>query len=191
MMMARLVATLLRQRSLRFAADQRGVSAVEFALLLPLMLTMYFGTLEVTDAISADRQVTLVASTVANIASQYTQVSSSDVSNILGAAAQVLVPFPVANATVTLTSVQVDLNGNATVDWSATLNGTTRSGNVTSSIPSALVQSSKGGFVLWGEATYHYKPMIGYVVTGTLTMGSQIFARPRMSNCVKYNGTLC
>jgi len=85
----------------------------------------------------------------------------------------------------------VDLTVNATVDWSATLNGTTRSGSVTSSIPAALLQASKGGSVLWGEATYHYKPVIGYVVTGTLTMGNQIFARPRMSNCVKYNGPLC
>jgi Flp pilus assembly protein TadG len=186
MTMARLLAILLRQRSLRLAADQRGISSVEFALLLPLMLTMYFGTLEVTDAISADRQVTLVASTVANIASQYTQVSNADVSNILGAASQVLAPFPLANATVTLTSVLIDQNGNATVDWSQTVNGTTRSGNVTSSIPAALVQSSKGGFVLWGEATYHYKPMIGYVVTGTLTMANQIFARPRMSNTVQH-----
>ena len=189
MMMTRLLAILLPQRSLRFAADQRGISSVEFALLLPLMLTMYFGTLEVTDAISADRQITLVASTVANIASQYTQVSNSDVSNILGAASQVLAPFPASNATVTLTSVLIDQNGNATVDWSATLNGTTRSGNVTSSIPTALRVANTS--VLWGEATYSYKPIIGYVVTGTLTMGNQIFARPRMSNCVKYNGTLC
>jgi Flp pilus assembly protein TadG len=186
MMMARLLATLLRQRSFRFAADQRGVSAVEFALLLPLMLTMYFGTIEVTDAISADRQITLVASTVANIASQYTQVSNADVSNILGAASQVLAPFPASNATVTLTSVLVDLNGNATVDWSATLNGNKRSGNVTSSIPAALITAAKGGSVLWGEATYNYKPIIGYVVTGTLTMGNQIFARPRMSNTVQH-----
>jgi Flp pilus assembly protein TadG len=189
MTMARLLAILLRQRRLRFAADQRGISSVEFALLLPLMLTMYFGTLEVTDAISADRQITLVASTVTNIASQYTQVSNGDVSNILGAAAQVLSPFPVANATVTLTSVYIDPNGNATVDWSATLNGTTRSGNVASSIPAALRVPNTS--VLWGETTYKYKPLIGYVVTGTLTMGSQIFTRPRMSNCVKYNGPLC
>jgi Flp pilus assembly protein TadG len=184
MTMARLLAILLRQRRLRFAADQRGISSVEFALLLPLMLTMYFGTLEVTDAISADRQVTLVASTVANIASQYTQVSNADVSNILGAASQVLAPFPLANATVTLTSVLIDQNGNATVDWSQTVNGTTRSGNVTSSIPAAL--RSTQGSVLWGEATYNYKPVIGYVVTGTLTMGNQIFARPRMSNTVQH-----
>ena len=103
----------LSLRSLRFAADRRGSSAVEFALLLPLMLIMYFGSIQITDAISADRQVTLVASTVAEITSQYITVSSTDVSNILAAASSVLTPFPLANAQVTLSSVLIDANADA------------------------------------------------------------------------------
>jgi Flp pilus assembly protein TadG len=183
-MTARHLVSVLRQRSRHFTADQRGVSAVEFALLLPLMLTMYFGTLEVTDAISADRQVTLVASTVASITAQYTTVSSTDVTNILAAASAVLAPFPTANAKVTLSSVLIDANGNATVDWSATLNGTQRSGNVSALIPAAL--KIAGTSVIWGEATYNYKPVIGYVVTGTLAMYTQIFSRPRDSTSVTH-----
>jgi Flp pilus assembly protein TadG len=118
---------------LRLAADQRGASVIEFALLLPLMLTMYFGSIVITDAISADRQVTLVASTVAEIASQYTTVSSSDVANILSAASVVLAPFPVANAQVTLSSVSIDQNGDATVAWSQALTGSGRALNTVSS----------------------------------------------------------
>ncbi len=37
-------------RSRRFAGDRSGSSVVEFALLLPLMMTMYFGSIQVTDA---------------------------------------------------------------------------------------------------------------------------------------------
>ena len=169
----------LSLRSLRFAADRRGSSAVEFALLLPLMLIMYFGSIQITDAISADRQVTMVASTVAEITSQYTTVSSNDVSNILAAASAVLTPFPVANAKVTLSSVLIDANGNATVDWSATLNGAQRSGTVTSSIPATLLVPNTS--VIWGEATYNYKPAIGWVITGT------IFLRPRQSSNVVHS----
>jgi len=164
---------------------------------MPLMLTMYFGSLEVTDAISADRQITLVASTVADVASQYSAVTATDVTNIMSAAAAVLAPFPVSKVTVTLTSVLIDSNGNATVDWSTTLNGTARSGTVTNSIPAALRPTGVSACttpgpgclsVLWGEATYAYKPVIGYVVTGTLNMSNQIFMRPRLSNCVHYTG---
>jgi Flp pilus assembly protein TadG len=178
-----IIRSILPRLSLpRFAADRRGSSVVEFALLLPLMLMMYFGSIQITDAISADRQVTLVASTVAEITSQYVTVSSTDVSNILAAASAVLTPFPVANAKVTLSSVLIDANGKATVDWSATLNGTQRSGTVTGSIPAALLIPNTS--VIWGEATYNYKPAIGWVVTGTIPMYDQIFLRPRQTSNV-------
>jgi Flp pilus assembly protein TadG len=186
MMKARRLVSLLSRRCRGFAADRKGVSSVEFAILLPLMLTMFFGSIEVTDAISADRKVTLVSNTVAEIASQYSSVSANDVSNILGAASSVLQPFSVANVKVTLTSVSIDANSKATVGWSSTLNGSQRSGTVTSLIPPTLLIANT--CVLWGEATYNYKPMIGYVVTGTLPLYNQIFIRPRMSNCVTNTG---
>jgi Flp pilus assembly protein TadG len=187
-------------RGRRFASNRRGSSAVEFALLLPLMLTMYFGNIVITDAISADRQVTLVASTVAQMTSQYTQVATADIQNILGnsslsppggAASAALAPFPVSNATVTLSSVVIDASGNANVDWSATLNGTTRSGNVSSLIPSALKIACTS--VIWGEATYNFTPMVGSAIwtsiSGNRPMYDQIFLRPRQSTCVQYNGS--
>jgi Flp pilus assembly protein TadG len=186
MMIARRLVSWSRQRCSRLASDQRGVSAIEFSLLMPLMLTMYFGSLEVTDAISADRQVTLVASTVADITSEYSSVASTDISNIMAAASAVLAPFPTSNAQVTLSSVTFDGSGNATVAWSFTLNGTARSGNVTALIPLALRIPNTS--VIWGECTYLYKPVIGYVVTGTLTMYNEIFMRPRLSTSVTYTG---
>jgi len=192
-MPARKPIALLRQRCRAFAASQQGTSAIEFALLLPLMLTMYFGSIEVTDAISANRQDTLVASTVADITSQYANpLASSDVTNILAAASTVIAPFPASSVKVTLSSVVIDANLNATVDWSAaTSNGSPRTAgsSVTNLIPSALRVA--GTSVIWGEATYAYKPVIGWVVTGTLNMYNQIFMRPRQTACVQYNGTLC
>jgi Flp pilus assembly protein TadG len=186
-MMADELVILSRRRRITFAANKQGSSVVEFALLLPLMLTMYFGSIEVTDAISADRQVTLVAATVADITSQYQSVTTNDVNNILAAASAVLAPFSAANMQVTLSSVLIDANGNATVDWSASLHGTQRTGNVTSAIPAALRVANTS--VIWGEATYAYKPVIGWTVTGTLNLSNQIFMRPRLSNCVHYTGT--
>jgi Flp pilus assembly protein TadG len=199
-MRVRPILSSLLSRGRRFASDPRGASAVEFALLLPLMLTMYFGNIVITQAISADRRVTLVASTVAQIASQYTQLALSDVQNILGnsalsppggAAPAVFAPLAVSNATVTLSSVVIDANGNANIDWSATLYGNQRSGTVTSLIPQALLIPCTS--VIWGEATYNYTPMIGSAVwtgiTGNQPMYDQIFLRPRQSTCVQYTGS--
>jgi Flp pilus assembly protein TadG len=186
-MTARKLVSVLRRRGCALSTDQKGVSAVEFALLLPVMLTMYFGSIQITDAINADRQITLVAGTVADIAAQYQSVATNDVNNILAAASAVLAPFPVANAQVTLSSVLIDANGNATVDWSVSLHGTQRTGTVTSAIPTALRVANTS--VIWGEATYAYRPVIGWGLIGTLNLYNQIFMRPRLSNCVHYTGT--
>ncbi len=60
----------LSQRVTRFRHDERGVSAVEFAMLLPLMITLYLGTVEISQGVGIDRKVTLTTRTVADLASQ-------------------------------------------------------------------------------------------------------------------------
>jgi Flp pilus assembly protein TadG len=204
-MIAHRILSPLSSRLLRFAADRRGVSAVEFALLLPLMLTMYFGSIVITEAISVNRQVTLVASTVAEITSQFSQVASSDVTNILGAASAVLnggqtpAPFPLANAQVKLSSVKIDsTNGTpvATIAWSQALTGSGRAlgSTVTGSIPSGLLTATPHSvsYLIWGEASYNYTPVVGSAVwtgvNGTNSMSDQIFLRPRQSTCVILTG---
>ena len=52
-----------------FAGDRRGVSAVEFALLLPMMMTLYLGSVEASQGIAANRKVTLATHALADLAS--------------------------------------------------------------------------------------------------------------------------
>jgi Flp pilus assembly protein TadG len=167
----------------RFAADQRGVSAVEFAILLPLMLTLYLGGVEVSQAVSADRKTTLVAHTVGDLTAQASNVTTADMTNVLNASSAVAYPFPAANLRVTVSSVCINSTGTvATIAWSRTLNGTARTGTVTSLIPSALMVASTS--LVWGEASYAYRPTIGWTITGTLNLGDKFFLRPRLSNSV-------
>ena len=168
----------------RFAADQGGVSAVEFAILLPLMLTMYLGGVEVSQAVSADRKTTLVAHTIGDLTAQASNVTTADMSNVLNAGSAVAYPFSASNLKVTVTSVCIDSTGTrATVAWSRTLNGTARSGTVTSLIPSALMVANTS--LIWSEANYTYRPTIGWTITGTLTLNDRFFLRPRLSSSVK------
>ncbi len=179
-------------RSLRrFADEESGVSAVEFAVLLPLMLTLYLGGVEVTQAVSADRKVTLIAHAVADLTAQASGVATADMQNIMTAGSAIAWPYNTANLTMVVSSVLIDANGNATVDWSyASAGATKRSGNVTTSIPAPLVTACKTApqpcSLVWGEATYTYRPQVGYVITGPLPFGDQIFMRPRLSNCVAW-----
>lgn len=84
----------LGQVARNLARDARGLSAVETALLLPVMLMVYLGTAEVTMAVSTYRQVDLTANTVTNLVAQYSTISASaQMPDILSAAAQVMYPI--------------------------------------------------------------------------------------------------
>ncbi len=173
---------LLPRRLSEFAKDKRGVSAVEFAMLLPLMLTLYLGGVEVSQGISIDRKVTLTARTVADLVAQVSTIDNAGVNAALGASAAIFAPYPDANAKITVSVVTIDSNGNAKIAWSATKNGTTRAVGSSVTLPDALKVPSTS--LVWGEAAYNYTPAIGYVVTGTMALSDQIFMRPRLSETV-------
>jgi Flp pilus assembly protein TadG len=176
----------LSQQFIRLGRDQRGVSAVEFAMVLPLMMTMYLGTVEISQGIAIDRKVTLITRTVADLASQVSKINTAqDMQSILNASAQVVMPYDSTPLKVTVSEVQIDTNSNATIVWSCTLNGNKESGSVT--VPSALLVPNT--WLIWSEVSYSYKPAVGYVVTGTLNLSDRIYMRPRLSASVPFNGT--
>ena len=122
----RMLAALVTRRLSEFANDKRGVSAVEFAMLLPLMLTLYLGGVEVSQGISIDRKVTLTARTVADLVAQVSSIDTAGINAALGAATAIMAPYPDKDAKVTVSVVDIDTNGNAKVKWSSTKNGTAR-----------------------------------------------------------------
>jgi len=170
-------------RKLRcLAGDERGVSAVEFAMLLPLMVTLYLGTVEVSQGIAADRKVTLTARTVADLVAQVSSINNANMTNSLNAASAVILPFSTSNLKVKVTSVKIDGDNKITVDWSDALNDTARSKGDAVTLPSALVVPNTS--VIWAEVQYSYKPAVGYVISGTLNLKEQIYMRPRVSDSV-------
>jgi Flp pilus assembly protein TadG len=172
----------IERRLRHLVGDERGVSAVEFAMLLPLMLSLYLGAVEVSQGIGADRKVTLTARTICDLVSQVQSIGNTDMTNALNASSAVMAPFPASNLKVTVSSVKIDANGKATVDWSDSLNGTARAKGSTVTLPNALNVANTS--LVWSEVQYTYKPVIGYVVTGTLTLKDQMYMRPRLSDSV-------
>lgn len=166
----------------RFSRDSGGVSAVEFALVLPLMMTLYLGGTEVSQAISASRKVTLVSRTVADLASQSSSINNTNMTNILNASAAVVSPFSGTPLKVTVSQVKIDASGAATIEWSDTLNGTAHGVGATVTVPPAL--NIANTWLIWTEAEYSYQPTIGYVVTGALTLKDQMYMRPRLGDKV-------
>lgn len=181
-MKSRILATRFIRQIARLARDKRGVSAVEFAMLLPLMLTLYLGGVEVSQGVSVDRKVTMTARAVADLAAQSTSINNTEMTNILDAATAVASPYPVSLLKVIVSSVQIDAQGNAKILWSDARNTTARAVNQVVAIPQAL--AIPNSTLIWGEVSYSYTPTIGYVVTGTLNLQDHIYMRPRLSTSV-------
>jgi len=166
----------------RFIAERRGIAAVEFAMLLPMMLMLFLGSVEVTTGVAIQRKVTLTARAVADLSSQFTNIYNADMSNILNASSDIIAPYAATPLTVVVSELSIDNQGQATVVWSDTLNGTARTAGSSVTIPASL--ATPNSYLLLGEASYVYDPTYGYVLTGTLTLSDKIYMRPRQSASV-------
>jgi len=172
----------LARRVADFLGDRRGLSAVEFALLLPLMLTLYLGGVEVSNGVAANRKVAITARTVSDLAARMSTIYNADMTNILGASSAVIAPYSLANLQVTVSEVNIDAKGNATIAWSDSLNGTAHIVGEIMTIPTALAVPNTA--LILGEVQYNYNPTFGYVLTGTMALKGQMYMAPRLSSTV-------
>jgi Flp pilus assembly protein TadG len=167
----------------RFGIDSRGVSAVEFALIAPVMIAIFFGVVAASQGVAADRKVTITARTLSDLVSQATSVTSNDVTNIFSAGAAIMTPFSASALSSTISSVNIDSSGVAKIGWSFTSNGTARKANDVVTVPAGL--AAAGTQLIWSEVTYTFNPAL--VLPSGLTLSDQFYTRARQSSCVKYN----
>ena len=170
----------------RLAGDRRGVSAVEFALVAPLMVGLYFGVVETSDGVSANRKVSLVTAALANLSAQVSTISSSDMTNILDASSAIVAPYDKSKLKITVSCINIDSTKKATVKWSVTRNGSANTGTMT--LPSALAVASTQ--IILAEASYAYTPTVGYNITGTINLSDKMYMSPRIT-APTYGTTTC
>jgi Flp pilus assembly protein TadG len=185
-----------RRSALALIGDCRGIAATEFAIIVPLMLVMFFGVVEFSSGVAVDRKVTLVARTLSDLTSQSTTVANSDMTNFFTASAAILTPYTPAPTQGTISELYVNPTTlKATVQWSkaATVNSagvptltTGRAVSSTVAIPSALAVGDT--YLIFSEVSYLYVPAVGYVMAkGGVTLSDVAYTRPRQSTCVFYS----
>ena len=175
----------------RFGRDRRGVSAVEFALVAPVMVALYLGCVELSDGIAVDRKVSLTAAALANLVSEVTgpgsppSLSTGDMTNVFNAASAIIQPYSAGNMKMTVSCLSVDANKNVTTKWTATSNGGVGG---TASVPADLTVANTQ--LILAQVSYAYKPIVGYTISGTLTLSDKMYMMPRMT-APTYNSNSC
>jgi Flp pilus assembly protein TadG len=172
------------KRLRRFATARSGMAAVEFALIAPVMILMFFGTIELSEALNAKARVTRVASTAADLVAQATTVSNADITNIFNAANSILYPYSSAGAQIVISNIVDDGHGGAKVLWSNAQNATPRAVGATVAVPAGLIVSGSGSSVILAEITYIYSSPTTQALGANTTMTGSFYSRPRRSATV-------
>lgn len=173
-----------------FGHDAAGVSAVEFALVLPVMALLMAGGAELTAAINIDRKTTMVARTVADLTAQSaSSVTVADVQLYMDAGKTVVAPYGEANVRIVLSSVLIDASGNPKIVWSTATSGSARATNSVPTLDTNLKVAKSS--LIWAEVEYSYTPSIGYAFTGAVKFKEQLFMRPRSQNQICHTSFTC
>lgn len=157
--------------------DRKGLAAVEFALIAPVMVAMFYGVVELSSAIDCNSRVARVSSTVADLVAQSTAVSSADTTNIFNAANAILFPYAAANAKVVVSSLVANSSGVVTVEWSDPQNTSKRT-SPPANIPAGILPANTS--VIYAEVTYSFTPAISYFL-GTINLTGNFYSKPRRS----------
>ena len=192
----------LRVLAARLARDNRGVAAIEFAVIAPLMLLMFFGTVEFSNGVAVDRKVSVMAQSLADLTSRYTAVTDTDVTNFFAAGNAIMTPYSTTHSATALRATIVELyidptNGSGRVQWSRGDEAASLYPTATIiSVPTGLVARDvsnniiAGQYLILADVKYLYVPVVGYVMaTAGVTLTAVAYMRPRLSQCVLLNTT--
>lgn len=166
----------------RLRSARQGVAAVEFAFILPIIVLVFFGLLELSDGVNCRERMENVASTAADLVAQTTQISNTGVTNVFNAANTIMYPYSNL-AKIKISSLVADPNNSANgkVVWSdATASTQARAvGEVIPNLPTGVITT--GGSVILAEVTYTYTSPLGQLLKDPITMNSKFYSRPRRS----------
>ncbi|HEY0332014.1 MAG TPA: TadE/TadG family type IV pilus assembly protein [Rhodopseudomonas sp.] len=183
----------------RLRRDSSGLAAVEFVMIVPLMLVMFFGTIEISSGFAAHRKVSIVAQTISDLTSRSKSVVATDVSNFLSIADAIMTPYAAVHSATqfqtTITELYIDpVSGKGYVQWSQ--GDAVRQNKAVVSVPADLIAKDSTGkviagqYLIYSEVKYLYKPTVAYIlVKDGIWLTDQTFTRPRQSSCVLWTPT--
>ncbi|MGH6993798.1 MAG: TadE/TadG family type IV pilus assembly protein, partial [Caulobacteraceae bacterium] len=170
-------------RQVRLAAKCTGAAAaVEFALIAPVLILMYFGVAELTQGLICQRRVAHTADTIGDLVAQGSTTSQAEMSDIMTVGQTILAPFPTAPLDMRVSSITESAQGVTTVDWSFASGMTTLAKGAVVAPPSTAI--SPGQSVIMSEVQYAYTSPVHYVMPQITNFAYVYYLHPRVSDSV-------
>lgn len=173
-------------RLVEFGRDRRAVAAVEFAFIAPILLIMYFITVEAVQAIETSKKVSRLGSMVADLVAQQNVVSTSTLQDIVRIGETSMRPYDRSTPKITITGIEIsnDSNANPTVSWSYQGYGTSHTRPYLVGSPADVPAKLKraGTFLIRVDSELApYTPIVAWAVDGNRATGlSGVFSNINM-----------
>ncbi|MBA8877295.1 TadE/TadG family type IV pilus assembly protein [Phyllobacterium myrsinacearum] len=144
---------------------------MEFALIAPVMLLLFLGIVEVTNGFDVNKKLARAGTMVGDLVTQQQSIAKEKVADIMEIATSVLLPYQRDLPKITVTSINVDKDGKATVGWSLRKQGQTISTPYTSNSAIGIdpnLQIPDSTFVRV-EMSISYIPLIAWTMKDPVT----------------------
>jgi Flp pilus assembly protein TadG len=176
----------------RFRKDVRGVAAIEMAFIMPFLLFLYFGLIDLTAMISFNRKITYSASVVADLVTQNsTTVTASAMNDYFDAAELVMSPTSLDDVRIDIYQYR-NVSGTITNQWKKSSTGGTACA-VPNTTGMADLMTDNNDLIVT-VVCMNYSPYVasflGKAILGatSFTLSEQIALRPRQSTTLACTG---
>ncbi len=108
-----------QNKVISFVYNSKAVAAVEFALIAPILLILFIGTVEISLLVAVDRKLSRTSSSIADLVAQYDTHSDDEIRAILGVTERIMYPYQDRIPCVVISVVYAeteDTNGDGTID---------------------------------------------------------------------------
>lgn len=190
----------LRSALTALMRDRRGVAAIEFAFVVPILLCLYLMTMEITQGIVTNKKLGRAGNLVGDLITQQSEISRSEADGIMQIGEALLQPYNRTKPSITITAINIETDPQTRktagkVLWSRKMqNGTFSAGGSTNStVPDSLLVA--GTFLIRVDSTLNYRPVLLHAAQGRaigvpsafdgIAMGETYFMRPRRSMTVE------
>lgn len=162
------------------ARAQSGNALIEAALVFPILLGLFLGVSEFSEAFTVSRRLQGAAHTAADLVARMQTVTAQDLDGIKTMIDETMKPYSVASLGLIVTSVVADEDGTTTVEWSDT-RGVAVSPHAVGAVlilPAGVAPPQAS--VIFAEAKYLFQSTLATMIVGTVPLHAQAYQRPRL-----------
>lgn len=176
-----------RRRLRRFSHDRRGAAAVEFALVVPLLLLLYLGTVEASALYTVDRRIVTISGTMGDLVARVNgSISQATLDDFFQASKGIMIPYEDDGLEQVVSLVKVNPDGSTEVMWSRASGASPRTKGTSYPLPATAEMNklARGGYLVASETRFSYLPVMGMVFEDPIGLHHESFFLPRYGEAI-------